>query len=892
VGAASKKSEPGQSRDPCGIDWRELSHSEHFVQFYETDQALLSSLSNFVAIGLDADQACIIVATAAHREGLEAQLRADGYDITAARSRGQYVELDAAETLAIIAVDGKVDPDRFNEVVGGQVRRSLQQQKGVRAFGEMVALLWAAQNYEAAIGLERLWNKLLAKTEFPLLCAYPIEIFGGEELARPLMELCGEHSRVIPTESYTALSTPEERLRSVLFLQQKARSLHCEIKERKQIEERLSVSELLYRRHFEAAGDGLLIVDPKTQTITDANPSIAELLERSRDQLLGKELWEVGLFEDRESNRKAFSELNDVDVVRYENLALELAAGTSCFVDVVCNMYSTEGHSVIQCNVRNVTERKRSDEIASHLAAIVRSSDDAIVSKSLDGIIQSWNKGAERIFGYTEQEAIGQSINMLIPPERVDEEPAILAKLKAGEYIDHYETVRVTKDGRRLYVSLCISPVKDSSGVIIGASKIARDITDRKRAEAERENLLVREQMARAEAQNANRMKDEFLATVSHELRTPLNAIIGWSHMLRTNRVDEKTAARAIETIERSAKSQAQLIEDILDVSRAITGKLRLNILSVDVAAVINATIDSVQLAADSKSIRLEVILEPSVRRISGDATRLQQVVWNLLSNAIKFTPAGGRIEVRLERAGAYLQIKVCDTGQGIKPEFLPFLFDRFRQADASSTRKQGGLGLGLAIVRNLVELHGGTVRADSPGEGGGATFTVSLPLGVGADRATGSLITEPLEVAGPARNLKPAPSLDGIKVLLVDDDYDTLHLLTVMLSDQRAMVQGAASAAEALDILQWFRPDVLVSDLAMPNEDGYSLIDKVRGSEGAGGKQIPAVALTAYVRVEDRSRALSAGFNMFVPKPVEVNELIAAIANLAESDRVGLAKA
>jgi signal transduction histidine kinase/ActR/RegA family two-component response regulator len=403
---------------------------------------------------------------------------------------------------------------------------------------------------------------------------------------------------------------------------------------------------------------------------------------------------------------------------------------------------------------------------------------------------------------------------------------------------------------------------------------------------AERERLLAREQAARAEAEAANRMKDEFLATVSHELRTPLNAIIGWSHMLRTESFDEATVARALATIERNAQSQAQLIEDILDVSRVVAGKLRLNVGPVDLAPVINAAVDSVQLAADSKGIRLAVTLDPSARHVSGDAGRLQQIVWNLLSNAIKFTPEGGRVEVRLGRAGRDVQIRVSDTGEGVAPEFLPHVFDRFRQADGTSTRRHGGLGLGLAIVRHLVELHGGTVTADSPGEGLGASFTITLPPAAAPApaRAKRGVAAAARPGADAGARHDPLPMLEGVRVLLVDDDRDTLNMLAAVLTACRATIHTASSADEALEALRWFRPDVLVSDLAMPGEDGYSLIKRLRAHEGEAGGKIPAVALTAYVRVKDRTRALAAGFNMFVPKPVEPTELIAAVASLTES--------
>jgi signal transduction histidine kinase/ActR/RegA family two-component response regulator len=416
------------------------------------------------------------------------------------------------------------------------------------------------------------------------------------------------------------------------------------------------------------------------------------------------------------------------------------------------------------------------------------------------------------------------------------------------------------------------------------AQALEAEIVERRKIEGELRASLTREQMARSEAEAANRMKDEFLATVSHELRTPLNAIMGWSHMLRGGRLDPVTVERALETIDRNARCQAQLVEDILDVSRMITGKLRLDIEPVDVATIMNAAIDAVQLAAESKGLNLSVTLDPSARHILGDSGRLQQVVWNLLSNAIKFTPSGGRVELRLERVNANVQISVSDTGQGIKPEFLPFVFDRFRQADSTSTRQIGGLGLGLAIVRQLIELHGGTVGAASEGEGRGATFTVVLPLAT-TERAkfrrsaTGTLrpIPEDLNAA------VATAMLVDLQVLLVDDDQDTLQMLSISLLEHRVNVQTASSAEEALEVMTWFKPDVLVSDLAMPNEDGYSLIGKVRAYSDEKVRQTPAVALTSYVRIEDRTRALSAGFNMFVPKPVQPNELITAIASLAQ---------
>jgi len=405
-------------------------------------------------------------------------------------------------------------------------------------------------------------------------------------------------------------------------------------------------------------------------------------------------------------------------------------------------------------------------------------------------------------------------------------------------------------------------------------------VTAREDALKLRDELLRREHLAREEAETANRAKDEFLATVSHELRTPLNAILGWAHMLRASSLDQTTQSRALETIERNARSQAQLIEDILDVSRIVTGKLRLDVRPVELASVVEGAIDAVRPAADAKEITIDSILDPRAGPVSGDPNRLQQVVWNLAANAVKFTGKGGRVHVRLERVNSHIEIVVSDTGQGISSDFLPYVFDRFRQADATSTRRHGGLGLGLAIVRHLVEMHGGSVRADSPGEGAGATFTVELPLMiVHADRRESRGVHS---VSGGDASISDQRLLDGLRVLVVDDEPDTLAMLRVMVGGMKAEVRCCASAGEALQILEEWKPDVLVSDIEMPGEDGYQLIRKVRERDAASSGQIPAVALTAYARTEDRVRALSAGYQMHLAKPFEPAELAAVIASLA----------
>jgi PAS domain S-box-containing protein len=652
------------------------------------------------------------------------------------------------------------------------------------------------------------------------------------------------------------------------------------------------------------------------------------------------------------------------------------------------------------------TELPDADELRSRLAAIVTSSDDAIISKSLDGVIATWNEGATRIFGYTAAEVVGRPITILIPPDRLDEEPAILQRLRRGERVDHYETVRLHKDGSLLNVSLTISPVRNAAGEIVGASKIARDITQQKRTEealrvsnerfrlmanaapvliwiadssksrnwfnkgwleftgrtpeeeagfgwtqnvheddlahclqsyaegfdgrqpfrseyrlrrsdgeprwiteqvaplfegndrsfsgfigscvditesrrlqAEREETLKAERAAREEAERVGRLKDEFLATVSHELRTPLNAILGWATLLRGLQPGSTDHLRGLETIERNARVQVQIIADLLDMSRIISGKVQLDIQPIDLQEVITAAIDSVRPSMEARKLRLRVTLDARAGRLRGDAGRLQQVFWNLLTNAVKFTPAGGRIDVVLERVNSHVEVTVEDSGIGIKPDFLSFVFDRFRQADASTTRRHGGLGLGLSIVKHLVELHGGSVRVKSPGEGQGATFVVALPISVLRAEDTGryerpSFSDVDVESIG-------LPSLAGARALVVDDESDARTLICRLIEEQGGQCRVAASATEAFAIITEGTVNVLISDIGMPEVDGYELIRKIRATQGSASRHIPAIALTAYARVEDRQRALLAGYQMHVAKPVEPRELIAGIASL-----------
>ena len=824
----------------------------------------------------------------------------------------------------------------------------------------------------------------------------------------------------------------------------------------------------------------------------------------------------------------------------------------------------------------DVTERKQTEETLVRLASIVESSEDAIIGKTLDGTIFSWNEGASRLYGYSEEEMLGRSVSLLAPPERKDDVPQILERLKEGGSFEHFETLRVRKDQSLINVALTISPVRDSKGNVIAASTIARDITeakiaeeslrrwerlflhsgwgvaivepadntlqavnpafaemhsitieeligrplsdvvaieeradllyhlrtadengqhafetlhqtregrrfpvvtdltsvkdaegrvlyraanfrditDRRRSESEREELLASEREARRlaeeargriaflagasaeltaslnyeatleklarlavpyladwciidvikqdgeisriaavhkdpgkqdllselrryppdpaallgvanvlrtgkpeitvnppdlvlgepprnqeqlrlaielgavsclslpliargrtlgvislvltdtdrtygttdlalgeelahraavaidnarlyrEAQQANRIKDEFVATVSHELRTPLNAMLGWAHLLRSGSLDPIASERALETIERNARLQSQLIEDLLDISRIITGKLTLDLQNIEMVPVVEAAIQAVKPGADAKGIRIESNLIPCV--VAGDANRLQQVVWNLLSNAIKFTPQGGQVTVSLDHVANNMEVSVRDTGQGIKEQFLPYVFDRFSQGDGSTARRHGGLGIGLAIVRHLVELHGGTVLAESTGEGRGATFTVSIPA-----RALQSLeYSHSLEPG--SSNPGFDPTLIGLRLLVVDDEADARFLLQTLLTNCGAEVRCAATTQEALSIADEWKFEVLISDIGMPKEDGYELIRRIRARSPEAGGRVPAIAVTAYARPEDRFRALSAGFQSHISKPIDQTELLRAISSVS----------
>ena len=551
---------------------------------------------------------------------------------------------------------------------------------------------------------------------------------------------------------------------------------------------------------------------------------------------------------------------------------------------------------------RDLTERRRSqkelERSEERLRLLIASVKDyAIFILDLTGHVATWNTGAERLKGYAPHEIIGSHFSRFYPEEDVRAgkcEMELEGAQRVGRFED--EGWRIKKDGTRFWANVVITPIHDADGALVGFAKVTRDLSERKRHEEERLSLVRAEEsrrvaeenqartqaladslrQARDRAEEATRLKDEFLATVSHELRTPLNAILGWSRMLQAGSLTPEKAARAIDSIVRNATAQNQLIDDLLDVSRIITGQLRLDIDWVDISQIVGAAVDVIRPAADAKGIGLHVLLDPDAGAIKGDAGRLQQVLWNLLTNAVKFTDKGGRIHVTLKRERSAVQIEVADTGKGIAPEFIARVFDRFSQEESSNSRRTGGLGLGLAIVKHLVELHGGTVEVHSDGEGTGTSFIIRIPLApVRASRPEARVTNAPRE------DMTFPTELEGLKVLVLDDERDARELVQAVLEEGRAEVTLASSVAEALEAIQKQKPDVIVSDIGIPGEDGFAFMRKLRALPREKGGRIPAVALTAYARAEDRRNALAAGFQNHITKPIEPQELVLVIANL-----------
>jgi PAS domain S-box-containing protein len=530
--------------------------------------------------------------------------------------------------------------------------------------------------------------------------------------------------------------------------------------------------------------------------------------------------------------------------------------------------------------------RERRRDTAAHMRAVLDGALEAVIGMDATGRVTFWNPMATQMFGWSRDEALGQVLSELIIPPALREahQRGLERYARTGEASllnRRLEVIGLRKDRSEFPVELAVTPLREGEYITFHA--FIRDITESKRAEAEREGLLADTEHARDQAEAASRAKDQFLATLSHELRTPLTAIVGWVYLLRSGQLEPETIARGLQTIERNAMLQAQLVSDILDMSRIIAARFRLVVRPVDLTPLVAAAIDGLMPAARAKSLHVQPVLDPSVGPVLGDPDRLQQVFWNLLSNAIKFTAEGGRVQVKLAVADGSAVVTVEDDGVGIPADFIPHVFELFRQRDSSNTRAHGGLGLGLSVVRHLVELHGGTVRAESPGEGRGATFTVRLPLLKVADPPFPRPSAEaPPDVAPPP----DLPSLEGVGVLVVDSAAAVREIVTDVLRRSGARVETAGSAQEALEVLVRTRPDMLLTEIDLPDESGYALLRRVRSLPEDGGGRTPAAALTTHSRVEDRVEALLAGFQMHLAKPVQPAELVAVVANLVGRPR------
>ncbi len=764
----------------------------HLVHFYEDEAFLFDVVGQFLGAGLDAGDRLVVIATPEHRNGFLQRLQ--DRDVDRAVADGQLLLLDAKETLARFMVEGRPDADRFHRVLQEALTLAVGGLTGVRvrAYGEMVDLLWRDGQRSAAIALEELWNEAGTRHAFSLLCAYVMANFykGGDGVG--FEDVCRTHSHVLSDESVADL-----------------------------------------RGGLVREGDELEVrrLRKRLQSVEMENERLRELQGAMRESSL----------EQRHAAQKALL----ASEARFHQL-----------VDAV--------------------------------------TDYAIFSLDAGGHVMTWNPGARKIKGYRQEEILGQHFSIFYPAEdRAGGKPERVLETVRREGRFEDEGWRVRNDGSRFWANVVITALRDEKGEIAGFAKVTRDLTARRQAE-EKQRELEREQVARAESERAarelerlnregaairreleqaNRAKDEFLATMSHELRTPLNAMLGWASILRRDHSDPAKLERGLQVIERNAKAQTRLIGDVLDVSRIISGKLRLSMKKTPISAAIYAASDAVRAAAEAKGVRLVLDLHPDVGMTIGDPDRLQQIMWNLLVNAVRFTPAGGRVTVTAQRRGAAIIVRVKDTGAGIAAEHLPHVFERFRQVESSTTRSHGGLGLGLAIVRHLVEAHGGSVDATSDGLGSGATFTIQLPIPAVTMPPTDDAAVETTPEAEPAPATRPA-DLRNVRALVVDDEPDSLELVRVLLEGAGATVTTAEGTQAALAARGPF--DIIVSDIGMSGADGYALMRRIRSRESGG--LTPAIALTAYARPQDADRAIRSGYQEHLVKPVDGLALIAAV--------------
>jgi PAS domain S-box-containing protein len=706
---------------------------------------------------------------------------------------------------------------------------------------------------------------------------------------------------------------------------------HVDIDEQVRAEEALRTSEAEFRANFELAGIGQVQVDRNTGRILRANPRFCDMLGYSADELLALTFHDFTHPEDQPANDAGLQSFLDGETSEYATEKRYVRKdGSIMWGLVTATMIRDAAGRPLRaiCMIQDINERRQSEALSqcqkialemvaqgAPLAEVLQFVVACLQKQVAEGLMVSIllldGDGTHLRLGaasglpesYSQTLRDGVLLSDLTGPCRLavtQKKPVIIADLVADpdwEAFGHLVVPHgfraawsnpIISSDQRLLGTFCVyyrrpgAPGSVEKRMIEGVTHTVALAIERKQAEAEREQLLTREQTAREQAEKANRVKDEFLAVVSHELRTPLSSITGWAHLLLEGKMDVATQLRALQAIQRQARSQRQLIDDLLDVSRIVSGKLRLDWREVEPSEVIDAALDAVRPTAEAKSIHLLTDLETFAGTVSGDPERLQQVIWNLLSNAIKFTPEGGRVEIRSRWADSRIEVSVADNGQGISDDFLPYVFERFRQADASTTRAHGGLGLGLAIVRHLIEIHGGTVHARSAGLGKGTTFTIRIPGRPARARKVEITGSRNQTELGQEVTAAEAEILDGLRILVVDDDSDGREVLAAQLAQRGATTNVSASADDALGKLDTFRPDIIVADIGMPGEDGYSLIRKIRDRPLDRSGLTPAIALTAYAGDGNRQRALAAGYQKHISKPAEPEELALTIASLA----------
>jgi PAS domain S-box-containing protein/excisionase family DNA binding protein len=721
-------------RPQNSIDWSKMGDREHFVQFYEDDAYLENAVAGYIAAGLEKGEGAVVIATREHRVAIAKKLKARGIDLNKARADGQYIAADAAETLSRFMVNGMPDPQLFKQMSEPMMRQILTGRKHVRAFGEMVALLWQKGNRAAAIRLEELWNELGKGYNFSIFCAYPMSAFGGDIDVDPLKQVCTCHSRVIPAESYASLSKPEDRLTAITLLQQKAHSLSAEIEHRKEVERTLRQRERELSDFFENALEGIHQVGP-------------------------------------------------------------------------------------------------------------------------DGVILAANKAELKMLGYERDEYVGHHISEFHVDQPAIEE--ILRKLLAGQTLIEQPARLRCKDGSIKDV-LINSNVYFEDGEFIHTRCFTRDVTARLKVEDEL-------RAAKAAAEEANRAKDQFLAVLSHELRTPLTPVLMTTAMMESEPGLSPSMRENLAMIRRNIALETQLIDDLLDLSRVINGKMVLHKRDLDIHPLVRNVVEMVSSDARDKQIDLELELAATRDRVHGDSARLQQVIWNLLKNAIKFTPERGRVTIRTSNdVGNRLIVVVQDSGIGIERQNLPNIFDAFEQGAQGTGRRFGGLGLGLAISKTVMDMHQGSIAADSAGKEQGACFTVGMATVAPADR--------PLPAANPSA--RPAKEGRPLRILLVDDHVDTLKILRRILESDGHSITPAASVREATRASESGEFDLLISDIGLPDGTGMDVVRAAR----AAHPDLPAIAMTGFGMEQDIRNSEQAGFTMHLTKPVDVNSLEAAI--------------